>query len=67
MAAVRFLVSLRRGCCPPGPRGRVPAVDRYDETHGFAFWRMSEIDKVRYIAGFGKICWIDGAQLLTQP
>jgi hypothetical protein len=43
----------------------VPAVDRYDETHGFAFWRMSEIEKVRYIAGFGKICWIDGAELVS--
>ncbi len=46
---------------------RVPRVDVYEETHGFAFWRMTEIAKVRYIAGFGKICWFGGSELLREP
>ncbi|MEO1369170.1 MAG: DUF2470 domain-containing protein [Acidobacteriota bacterium] len=48
-------------------RERVPAADGYRKTHDFAFWRMEEIRKVRYIAGFGKICWFDGAQLVHGP
>ena len=43
---------------------RVPNAPGYMKTHGFAFWRMSEIETVRYIAGFGRICWIDGAKYL---
>ncbi|MEN0064213.1 MAG: pyridoxamine 5'-phosphate oxidase family protein [Myxococcota bacterium] len=45
---------------------RVPKAERYLETHDFAFWRMEAIRKVRYIAGFGKICWFDGARLLAS-
>lgn len=50
-------------------RQRVPAADGYLTTHDFGFWRMTAIAKVRYIAGFGKICWFDGAQLqrTTEP
>ena len=35
---------------------RVPAAQQYRATHGFAFWRMETVAKVRYIAGFGRIC-----------
>lgn len=44
-------------------RQRVPDADGYLTTHDFAFWRMNRIRKVRYIAGFGKICWFAGAEL----
>lgn len=46
---------------------RVPAVDRYDQTHGFAYWRMTHVDKVRFIGGFGKICWLGGDEVLRGP
>lgn len=48
-------------------RERVPGADGYRATHDFGFWRMEEIKKVRYIAGFGKICWLDGSALLRDP
>ncbi len=48
-------------------RERVPASDGYFKTHDFSFWRMSRIEKVRYIAGFGRICWFDGQTLLSDP
>jgi len=48
-------------------RERVPASDGYFKTHDFHFWRMKRIEKVRYIAGFGRICWFDGASLLSEP
>ena len=38
---------------------RVPNAPGYMDTHGFTFWRM-EIESVRYIAGFGRICWVEG-------
>jgi putative heme iron utilization protein len=46
---------------------RVPSASRYHDTHGFSFWRMSNPVKARYIAGFGKICWIDGPKVLRAP
>ncbi len=48
-------------------RERVPASDGYFGTHDFNFWRMQKIEKVRYIAGFGRICWFDGQDLLSEP
>ena len=45
-------------------RERVPKSDGYFKTHDFGFWRMRDIKKVRYIAGFGRICWFNGAHLL---
>ena len=45
-------------------RERVPKSDSYFETHDFGFWRMRAIKKVRYIAGFGRICWFNGAHVL---
>lgn len=46
---------------------RVPWARDYTETHDFSYWRMSEIEKVRYIGGFGKICWLDGKEILRAP
>ena len=39
---------------------RVPQAPGYMKMHGFSFWRMSTIESIRYIAGFGRICWIGG-------
>ena len=44
---------------------RVPNAENYLKTHNFYFWKMNEIERVRYIAGFGKICWIEGDELLN--
>jgi putative heme iron utilization protein len=46
---------------------RVPFADGYDQTHDFSYWRMEHVDKVRYIGGFGKICWIEGDEILRDP
>lgn len=46
---------------------RVPDAAAYSRTHSFSFWRMAEVVKGRYIAGFGRICWIDGPKLLREP
>lgn len=46
---------------------RIPFAEDYASTHGFTYWRMSSIEKVRYIAGFGEICWLDGAEILREP
>jgi putative heme iron utilization protein len=46
---------------------RIPFAEDYRQTHGFTYWRMAEVHKVRYIAGFGKICWVDGAEILREP
>ena len=48
-------------------RERVPASDGYFKTHDFHFWRMKQVEQVRYIAGFGRICWFDGQELLSSP
>jgi hypothetical protein len=45
-------------------RERVPKSDTYFATHDFGFWRMRQVKKVRYIAGFGRICWFNGAHLI---
>jgi heme iron utilization protein len=47
-------------------RERVPQAPDYLATHDFDFWRLS-VDKVRYIKGFGKICWIEGAHVVRDP
>lgn len=46
---------------------RIPFADDYQNTHGFSYWRMAEVHKVRYIAGFGKITWVDGPAILRDP
>lgn len=48
-------------------RARVPAAASHMRTHGFDYWRMSDVRKVRYIAGFGKICWLAGSEIDRDP
>ena len=43
---------------------RVPKARAYSRTHGFRFWRMNTLKSIRYIAGFGRICWIPGQEYL---
>ena len=45
---------------------RVPNAETYLRTHNFFFWKMNEIERVRYIAGFGRICWIDGQEVVSE-
>jgi len=45
---------------------RVPNAKSYLMTHNFSFWKMDDIKAIRYIAGFGKICWIDGSELTSE-
>ena len=44
---------------------RVPQATSYFLTHNFKFWRLSEILTIRYIAGFGRIRWLDGKSYLN--
>jgi putative heme iron utilization protein len=46
---------------------RVPAVGGYERVHRFGYWKMVEVDEVRYIAGFGKIAWLGGDAILRDP
>ena len=43
---------------------RVPKAREYAAMHGFHFWRMNEVDSIRYIAGFGRICSIPGSKYI---
>jgi hypothetical protein len=45
---------------------RVPRARAYEATHDFSLWRL-EIEHVRYIGGFGRICWIEGARVMRDP
>ena len=45
---------------------RVPKARSYLQTHDFSFWRLSNIQKIRYIAGFGRITWIPGTKYLSK-
>jgi len=45
---------------------RVPKAASYARTHDFHFWRMSSIESIRYIAGFGRICSFPGADYLAH-
>lgn len=47
-------------------RAVVPAADAYEQTHGFAYWRLDAV-KLRFIGGFGKICWLEPAQVRLDP
>ncbi|MBD42748.1 MAG: hypothetical protein CMB09_01390 [Euryarchaeota archaeon] len=47
-------------------RAQVPNADAYLKTHNFSFWLMDHIIKIRYIAGFGRICWIEGDEYLSN-
>ncbi len=46
---------------------KVPNADGYRGMHDFDLWCFDDITKVRYIAGFGKITWIDGDLVLDDP
>ena len=46
---------------------RVPQAINYTKQHNFCYWRMEDLVTVRYIAGFGRICWIDGQEVLRNP
>ena len=46
---------------------RVPKAEQYIRQHSFSYWRMEDVNVVRYIAGFGRICWIDGHEILRDP
>lgn len=43
-----------------------PQSESYFDTHDFLFYRIA-IKQARYIGGFGKIHWIDGAELQPPP
>ena len=43
---------------------RVPNAAGYIRQHSFDYWRMNSVVTARYIAGFGRICWVEGERLL---
>jgi putative heme iron utilization protein len=45
---------------------RVPQAQRYFATHDFSLWELA-VEELRLIAGFGKICWMDGAAIRSDP
>ena len=45
---------------------RVPAAESYINVHNFSFYRMSTVERIRYIAGFGRICWIPGRRYMES-
>lgn len=64
-----------RARCPDGEEAaalerayftRFPASERMREAHGFSVWRL-ECERVRWIAGFGSMGWIDRASWTGAP
>jgi putative heme iron utilization protein len=45
-------------------RAVVPQADGYKRTHGFSFFVMDDIARVRFIGGFGQIYWLDDDAVL---
>lgn len=45
---------------------RVPGAEAYLETHDFAYWRL-DLERVRWIGGFGEISWIEAREVLRDP
>ncbi len=45
---------------------RVPSSSSYAAQHDFFLWRL-DMERVRNIAGFGRIHWIEGKELLRDP
>ena len=35
-------------------------------SHDFGYWQM-DLARARFIAGFGKICWLEGGEVLRDP
>jgi putative heme iron utilization protein len=54
----------------PGHRARYlarhPAAAMYADFRDFAFYRMN-VERAHLVAGFGRIHWIDGAEVLIAP
>ena len=54
----------------PGDRARYlarhPAAALYADFGDFAFYRMS-VERAHLVAGFGRIHWLDGADVLVSP
>lgn len=48
-------------------RARVPDAESYLQTHDFEYWRMTRVEKVRYIGGFGRITWLPGDVVRREP
>lgn len=46
---------------------RVKWAEGYRETHDFHYWRLADVQTVRYIGGFGEITWISGDRCLRDP
>ena len=42
-----------------------PSARQYSQTHDFAFFRL-ELIRVRFIGGFGQICWIEPEEFMTS-
>ena len=42
-----------------------PSARQYDQTHDFAFFRL-ELVRVRFIAGFGQIYWVEPGEFMTK-
>lgn len=40
----------------------IDGAERIAALPDFGLWRMHEVVRVRVIAGFGKIAWIEGAR-----
>lgn len=47
-------------------RERVPDADSYFAMHDFSYWRM-DVRRARYIAGFGRIRWVEPGDLQDLP
>lgn len=45
---------------------RLPSSRGYNRTHDFVFVKI-DIERVRYIGGFGKIFWLDAAGFAVDP
>jgi putative heme iron utilization protein len=44
-----------------------PSARQYEETHDFSFFRLEPV-RVRFIGGFGQICWLQPEEFLrTNP
>ncbi len=44
----------------------VPAAHDYAKQHDFRLYRL-RLQRVRYIGGFGRICWVDAGALVREP
>ncbi len=45
---------------------RVPKAREYEATHAFALYRL-DVQRIRFIGGFGKIHWLEGAAARRDP